>query len=420
MEITKQQTGDVLEVVVAGRLDAYWADHLSAALDEAVRGGADHIRLDMADVSYMSSVGIRVLLRFYKQLQRINGTFAVSHPSAAVKDVLELAGLQALLASQTAPAPASAPRAQMRARRLDVHQVGFDVFDVATGAELTCKVVGNAERLTGGGFGAAHCRSLSFPASAFGVGLGAFGGGFADCQGRFGEFLAAAGTAAYLPTDGTNVPDYLVAAGAFVPAVQVLYALACDGPLAHLARFEIHPHGAEGRGPVALAELAEACCEIAHADSVGIVMVAESAGLVGAALRRSPALEGAETSLFVHPQIRDWMSFTPERAYARSVTLVVGVAARAAPPGLSPLLRPLRGADGPAGHFHAAAFSYRPLQKGVIDLQPTIATIFETERLQGVLHLLTDDRDVTGAGQSEFVRGACWTGPITAIVADRD
>jgi len=28
---------------------------------------------------------------------------------------------------------------------------------------------------------------------------------FEDCQGRFGEFIAAGGAVAYLPTDGTNV-----------------------------------------------------------------------------------------------------------------------------------------------------------------------------------------------------------------------
>ena len=47
-----------------------------------------------------------------------------------------------------------------------------------------------------------------------------------------------------------------------------------------------------------------------------------------------------------------------------------------------------------------------------------LATIFEAERLQGVLHLLADDREIAGAGQSELVRGACWTGPIASIVAD--
>src|SRR5437899_7183326 len=118
MEITKQQAGEVLEVIVTGRLDAYWADHLSAALVEAVRGGADHIRLNMGDVTYMSSVGIRVLLRFYKQLQRINGSFTVSNPSDAVKSVLELAGLQELLATRAAPPPAAAPRLQPGGRRV--------------------------------------------------------------------------------------------------------------------------------------------------------------------------------------------------------------------------------------------------------------------------------------------------------------
>ena len=38
MEITTEQREDVLVVRVSGRLDAYWADHLSRALDDAVRG----------------------------------------------------------------------------------------------------------------------------------------------------------------------------------------------------------------------------------------------------------------------------------------------------------------------------------------------------------------------------------------------
>jgi len=135
-------------------------------------------------------------------------------------------------------------------------------------------------------------------------------------------------------------------------------------------------------------------------------------------LRRSPAL-GAKQPLFTHPHVREWVSFTPERAYPRGLALVVGVAARGAQPALSPLLRPLRGSAGAAGHFHAAAFSYRPLQKGAVELAPTVATLFEAETLQGVLHLLTDDRDRAGAGQSEFVRGACWIGPIASVTAEK-
>jgi hypothetical protein len=58
---------------------------------------------------------------------------------------------------------------------------------------------------------------MTFPESAMAIGLGAFGHHFEDCEQRFGEFLSVAGAAAYQPTDGSNVPDYLIAAGSFVP-----------------------------------------------------------------------------------------------------------------------------------------------------------------------------------------------------------
>jgi hypothetical protein len=36
--------------------------------------------------------------------------------------------------------------------------------------------------------------------------------------------------------------------------------------------------------------------------------------------------------------------------------------------------------------------------------------------LQTLLHLLADDRQFEGVGQSEFMRGACWMGPIAEFL----
>jgi len=71
-----------------------------------------------------------------------------------------------------------------------------------------------------------------------------------------------------------------------------------------------------------------------------------------------------------------------------------------------------------AGHFHAAAFSYRPVQRGQIDLKASIKTLFEGQALEGLLHLFTDDRTISGAGDSEFLRGACWIAPISTTTAE--
>src|SRR5262249_26574235 len=169
------------------------------------------------------------------------------------------------------------------------------------------------------------------------------------------------------------------------------------------------------RGSMTLTELIRAALDIAASDTLGMILVAESAGLVGAALRRSPAIEAAGGHAFGSPEMRDWLSFTTERAYARSIALAVGVAARTVPEEMRAWLRPLEASGEPSGHFHAAAFSYRAFPKGLLELGPTVSSLFESEALQGMLHLLYDDREISGVGQSEFVRGACWVGPIAAI-----
>ena len=46
MEITRSVNDGLVELVVVGRLDGYWADHLDAALTDAIREGHHRLRLD--------------------------------------------------------------------------------------------------------------------------------------------------------------------------------------------------------------------------------------------------------------------------------------------------------------------------------------------------------------------------------------
>jgi hypothetical protein len=41
--------------------------------------------------------------------------------------------------------------------------------------------------------------------------------------------------------------------------------------------------------------------------------------------------------------------------------------------------------------------------------------LFHKHQLRDVLHLLSDDRGDAGVGESVFVRGVAWAGPITEI-----
>jgi len=46
-----------------------------------------------------------------------------------------------------------------------------------------------------------------------------------------------------------------------------------------------------------------------------------------------------------------------------------------------------------------------------------VTRYFTQQRAKQVLHLLMDDRGATGAGESEFLRGICWTSPVATIEA---
>jgi anti-anti-sigma factor len=396
----------VVNVEVAGRLDGYWADHLNATLTDVVREGHHRIRLDCAKVTFLSSAGIVVLLRFFKELKAINGVFRVVNPSPIVVSVLRMTQLVEMLI-ETGEVPESVVPATRPVQHRDRDGLALEIFELDAKARLTCRSLGSPDRLAPGAASVGSaCESLESLSLAVAVGVGAFGESFDDCRGRFGEMLSVAGTTVYQPADGTNVADYMLSEGQLGSEVRALYCLACEGQFSHLVRFEAgHPDA-----PIGLETLVTACLEEAAASAIGFVMVAETAGLVGAALRQSPAASGGGQDFFAFPGIRNRLAFTAERAFPRSVALVGGVVSRASDGSSQPQFRPL-GAE-VSGHVHAAAFRFQPVRKGFVDLGPTITGLFDADRLLGVLHLLNDDRGAAGAGESEFIRGACWIGRI--------
>jgi anti-anti-sigma factor len=407
MDVQQSQRGPTTVLRLTGRLDASWSGQLSQSITAVIRAGHHVIELDMQSVDYMSSAGLRILLKFYKELRAIGGSFTIASPSESVHEVLELSGFQAVLAGAPAPSPAAAPAmaapvaADPAEETIRTDFAELTRFAIRPGATMKADPFGRPEGLFDKGFTAADCRSLTFPPRTIALGLGALGGSFAECAPRFGEFLGISGAAVYLPTDGSDQPDYLTTTGSLIPEIQALYGLRMEGDFSDLIRFEGGEHHL-----VPLSKLLLQALTLSGSGCIAVALVAESAGLVGAALRQSPAGETKPSLEF--PAIRGSLSFTAERAFSRSLCLITGVVSRSE----RPFLRPLGGQTGLHAHLHAAAFRYKPLRKGCVGLEPTIAALFEDGALEGVLHLLHDDRPLTGVGESEFHRGALWLAPL--------
>src|SRR5262249_52169325 len=311
--IVQRNSGESAELKIRGRLDAYWADHLATELGKFVRGGTHRLWLDLSGVTYLSSMGIGVLVRHQKQLKSLGGSLKVVHPSEPVKEVLETTRLTAMLVGRPPGQAAQSTWALRAPRRGDRRVEGClrcGTFHYAPEGPLRARLIGAPSLLRGCRFTEADCPAAPLGADTLAVGVGALGRTYAECRDRFGEFLAAAGVAAYLPTDGTNVPDYLLLGEGTTASVRLCYGLACAGEFALLTRFETK-QGA----PATLTELVPANLALAAGEAIGLVMIAESAGLMGAALRRPPVENAAAEAPFAYPAIREWLSFTAERAH---------------------------------------------------------------------------------------------------------
>lgn len=389
MEIVRERTGGVTHLRLAGRLDHHWSQSLDEALYEVAREGARHVRLDFSGVTYLSSAAAAILLKHQREAIALQGSLQISAASERARNTLRLMGFVELLIAGAGggaarrktlsiPLPLDSERATYESRLLD-------------GRTSECFVVANPS-------------PISIYQNVFALGVGALGANHAECRDAFGEFVAAAGSAAYMPTDGTATPDYMLSTVGLVPTVQALYAIAFRGAPSHQLRFESNSPDAG----VPLSDIVRACTSLAGTQTVGIVMAADIAGLVCARLRRSPAT--ADAVNFDFPAVREWFSFTPEREFARFSGLVVGLASTSPSAALAPFLRPL--GDEHQGHFHAIVTAFRSLPRGKLPVGQIISTWLQPRSVLSVVHLLRDARPIEGAGESEFQRGACWIFPI--------
>lgn len=95
MTITEERNNDVVTLKIEGRLDTTTAPTLEKTINEIVDGVKELI-LDMNQLTYVSSAGLRVLLSTQKKMSKI-GTMKLIGVCEEVMDVFEMTGFVDIL-----------------------------------------------------------------------------------------------------------------------------------------------------------------------------------------------------------------------------------------------------------------------------------------------------------------------------------
>jgi len=93
MEIGKREEQGIIILEPDGRLDSNSAPALEEEIDTIESGdNGYHLLIDFSKVEYISSAGLRVVLKTVKERQSSSRSFAVSNMQDHVREVFEISG----------------------------------------------------------------------------------------------------------------------------------------------------------------------------------------------------------------------------------------------------------------------------------------------------------------------------------------
>jgi anti-anti-sigma factor len=406
MNITPIQRTGWLELKLEGRLDASWSEHFINTIASNIREGRHNIRVDAENLEYLSSAGLRALLRAHKDLTAVSGTFAIIRASEFVIKTLSMSGFGSLLALETSAEKTTESAASAeKADNGDTWKkagIAFEKFELDAEATMDAAIVGSWkpwEKAT-----EETCRKIQLGRETIALGIGAPGDDYATASKVLGDFASAAGCSAWLPGTGADTPDYLVQEDRFVPEIVAASAIRATGNFSHLVRFK--PEKDDAR--LTLSGLVDATLAATNSTTAAFVALAEVDGLVGVATAKSPANIAQDGKPAEFPNVRDWLTFSGERVHSGELALLVGFVDASKSGREITALPALPSRAGWKAHVHAAVFPFKALPNGKIYMAEAVQQLFAGAEPQAVMHLLEDNRPTLGLGESSFIRGAIW------------
>jgi anti-anti-sigma factor len=92
MNITENRQAAISTFTLEGRVDSAGAVELEQALHRALSAGRTRIILDLSQVAYINSAGLRILADVLTQNQASGGDLVLVAPSIKVRRVLQIVG----------------------------------------------------------------------------------------------------------------------------------------------------------------------------------------------------------------------------------------------------------------------------------------------------------------------------------------
>lgn len=247
--------GDTIVVEPGERIDAYGADELDRVLDSLFsEDGPACMAFDMTAVRYISSAGIRTIVRTLKRLKKLNGALALCGIQPYCRNVLDTAGMGRTLNIFTTRSEAmdflqgvhwerQALENWDKMEQMD-SPIGHFRFVPGENSRTEIKVIGSVADIFHSRVDETRMYSRRFSQTEYSIGVGGLGESPEDYMKVLGSMITIGGTMAWLPTDGHDLADFLVPrndTGAVM--IRTPFNLTLDGGFNEYIMFESSEEG---------------------------------------------------------------------------------------------------------------------------------------------------------------------------------
>lgn len=199
---------EAIVATIQGRLDARGAglaDQQLRPLDE----GPVAV-LELSQVDYISSAGVRIFLSLHKSLEASGKRLILAGLQPYCRDILKISGLGHLLHTSETLEQALAFCAP-RPTPFE-HHTGKFLFSPGSSGSCAVETIGHIADVLGSRITRDLMVEKKFSAKEYSLGIGGLGPKVEALLPILGEMMTIGGTMVWLPTDGSDMPDYLVPA----------------------------------------------------------------------------------------------------------------------------------------------------------------------------------------------------------------
>jgi anti-anti-sigma factor len=395
IDISQRHSDGLVTVRIEGRIDSLTSQTIQQYLENLTESGERRIILDFSQINYISSAGLRILLLIQKQLKKVEGEIVLCNLSPAIADVFRMSGFYALFRVLHSPEEICTLNEQAVGVGFTQKQniAGIEIEYITNGTPPGhLDLIGSQQKMAVSEYSETDICAVKAGDMQYGLGFAALGDDYESSKNFFGEAVVVNSSLFYYPAVKRPVVDYmLITTENASLEYKFFFGLNVSGKFSRVLAFECREEFAD------LKKLAAVITELSSAPATGVVLIAESKGLLGMFLKKVPIIDNKPTnglSIYSNENFAEWMDFPVEPTDFNRTVIACGLAVRdkaAVPASIARLLP-----DQSNIHLHGAVFEKGPLNKKPAHFHQELKRIVNESEVSKVMHLLDASRFGSG------------------------